>query len=161
MYYFHKKLKIKKPKNPFLVGFFRWFFLGGFFIANPAWTGVVGTLLAAFLRVKSTAFRRLTPATALPPPPPPGVFLTFSTSSSSSSSSSSISSSSFLLFSFFFFDSLDSNSSSSAELRGRLRPLPVRFLADSSAAVPVPRMLRSRLILRRSFWISDRMICCL
>jgi hypothetical protein len=34
--YFHKKLKIKKkPKNPLLVGFFRWFFLGGFFNANP------------------------------------------------------------------------------------------------------------------------------
>jgi hypothetical protein len=39
LFYFHKKLKIKKPKNPFLVGFLRWVFvdfLGGFFNANPA-----------------------------------------------------------------------------------------------------------------------------
>jgi hypothetical protein len=50
LYYFHKKLKIKKkktPKNPFLVvflggffGFFGWVFLGGFFNANPVLTNV-------------------------------------------------------------------------------------------------------------------------
>jgi hypothetical protein len=35
LYYFHKKLKIKKtqknPKKTFLVVFFRWVILGGFF----------------------------------------------------------------------------------------------------------------------------------
>ncbi len=44
LYYFHKKLKIKKnPKTQkthfywvFLCGFFGWVFLGGFFICNPA-----------------------------------------------------------------------------------------------------------------------------
>jgi hypothetical protein len=40
LYYFHKKLKIKrKPKKNILHGFlggFIWVFLGGFFIANPA-----------------------------------------------------------------------------------------------------------------------------
>jgi hypothetical protein len=36
LYNFHKKLKIEKnPKYPFLVGFFGWVFLVGFFIANP------------------------------------------------------------------------------------------------------------------------------
>jgi hypothetical protein len=35
LYYFHKKLKIKKnPKNPFLVGF-----LGGFFWVGFFWVG--------------------------------------------------------------------------------------------------------------------------
>jgi hypothetical protein len=35
LYYFHKKLKnlkFKKPQNPFLVGFFRWFFFGFFWV---------------------------------------------------------------------------------------------------------------------------------
>jgi hypothetical protein len=36
LYYFHKKIKnLKNPKKTFLVGFFRWVFLGGFFNANP------------------------------------------------------------------------------------------------------------------------------
>jgi hypothetical protein len=44
LYYFHKKLKIKKkkPKKTFLVGFlggFYWVFLGGFFNANPVYGG--------------------------------------------------------------------------------------------------------------------------
>jgi hypothetical protein len=40
LYYFHKKLEIKKnPKKTFSVGFFRWVFLGGFFIANPVSQG--------------------------------------------------------------------------------------------------------------------------
>jgi hypothetical protein len=33
LYYFHKKLKIKK--KTFLVGFFGWVFLGGFFYCQP------------------------------------------------------------------------------------------------------------------------------
>ncbi len=37
LYYFHKKnLKFKKkPKNPFLVGFYRWVFLVAFFYCQP------------------------------------------------------------------------------------------------------------------------------
>ncbi len=46
MYYFHKKIKIKKnPKNPFLVGFFRWGFLGFFgwvFLGGFFWVGFFG-----------------------------------------------------------------------------------------------------------------------
>jgi hypothetical protein len=51
LYYFHKNTILKKPqktnKKTFLVGFlsvffgfFGWFFLGGSFIANPAFFGV-------------------------------------------------------------------------------------------------------------------------
>jgi hypothetical protein len=48
LYYFHKKLKFKKPKKKtFLVGFLGGFFwvgfLGGFFNANPADQGRGGT----------------------------------------------------------------------------------------------------------------------
>jgi DnaJ-domain-containing protein 1 len=36
LYYFHRKIKFKKSqKRTFLVGFYRWVILGGFFIANP------------------------------------------------------------------------------------------------------------------------------
>jgi hypothetical protein len=31
LYYFHKKFKIKKTQKNIFSGFFRWFFLGGFF----------------------------------------------------------------------------------------------------------------------------------
>jgi hypothetical protein len=42
LFYFHKKIKnLKKKQNPFLVVFFRWFFLGGFFNANPVCIRIV------------------------------------------------------------------------------------------------------------------------
>ncbi len=51
MYYFHKKLKIKKKKQKknIFSGFFRWVFwvfLGGFFIANPVEVSIHGVGLS-------------------------------------------------------------------------------------------------------------------
>jgi hypothetical protein len=63
LYYFHKKLKIKKKtKKTFLVvflgGFFGWVFLGGFFNANPASLGImfVSHLLFVDLRYSPKYF---------------------------------------------------------------------------------------------------------
>jgi hypothetical protein len=52
--YFHKKVKLKKTqktqKNPFLVEFFRWVFLGGFF-----WVGfLMPTLIENGLKNPTT-----------------------------------------------------------------------------------------------------------